>query len=66
MKNGVKKQVWDKIQLRAKELNFEFNKEEKKFFAPIAKTEEKPKTTKATTATKKEVAEVPEPDFSFE
>ena len=66
MKNGVKKQVWDTIQLRAKELNFEFNKEEKKFFAPTAKTEEKPKTTKTLTATKKEVAEVSEPDFSFD
>ena len=66
MKNGVKKQIWNKIQVRAKELNFEFNKEEKKFFNPTAKPEEKPKTAKATTATKKEVVEVPEPDFSFE
>ena len=66
MKNGVKKQVWDKIQVRAKELNFEFNKEEKKFFTQTVKPEEKPKMAKATSTSKKEVVEVPEPDFSFE
>jgi len=49
MKNGVKKQIWDKVQLRAKELNFEFNKDEKKFYqvqteAPTILEKAAPKT----------------------
>ena len=42
MKNGVKKQVWDRLKARAKELKFEFHNEEKKFFATEPKKEEKP------------------------
>jgi hypothetical protein len=66
MKNGVKKQIWDKIQLRAKELNFEFNKDEKKFYQVQTETPtvvEKAKTTR--TLPKKEVVEIEEPDFNF-
>lgn len=31
LKNGIKRQIWNKVQQRAKELNLEFNKEEKRF-----------------------------------
>ncbi len=57
LKNGIKKQLWDKIQQRAKELNLEFNKNDKKFY-PITIVEAR------AVPTIKEA--VPEPDFSFE
>jgi hypothetical protein len=66
MKNGVKKQIWDKVQIRAKELNFEFNKDEKKFYPLKPKTEEKPEPVKTATKAKKAVVEAEETDFSFE
>lgn len=67
MKNGIKKQIWDKIQLRAKELHFEFNKDEKKFYQKQTETptvETKAKTAKSPTT--KETVETEEPDFNFE
>ena len=66
MKNGVKKQIWDKILFRAKELNFEFNKDEKKFYPIKPKTEEKPEPVKTAAKAKKAVVEIEETDFSFE
>lgn len=66
MKNGIKKQIWDKVQFRAKELNFEFNKEEKKFYPIKPKTEEKPEPVKTPAKAKKAVVETEETDFSFE
>lgn len=61
MKNGIKRQIWDKVQLRAKELNFEFNREEKKFYPIQVKFNENFNLTETTT--KDDVVEF---DFSFE
>jgi hypothetical protein len=71
MKNGVKKQVWDKILLRAKELNLEFNKDDKKFFTTVTKTDDKPKTDEkpkqvTKPAAKKAADDNDVPDISFE
>lgn len=71
MKNGVKKQVWDKIQVRAKELNFEFSKEEKKFFTKIGtRSVESGVNKNAEKITQNSKLQTPnstkEPDFSFE
>ena len=66
MKNGVKKQIWDKVQFRAKELNFEFNKDEKKFYPTKPKTKENPEPIKTTAEAKKTTIEIEETDFSFE
>ncbi|HOK14930.1 MAG TPA: ATP-binding protein [Candidatus Kapabacteria bacterium] len=59
LKAGIKKQIWDKIQLRAKELNFEFNKDEKKFYRI-----ENTKMTKSTP--EKEPIMNEKPNFDFE
>lgn len=64
MKNGIKKQIWDKIQIRAKELDLEFNKDEKKFYqahTELPKAEVKTNST----ATKKVNIEIDDPDFNF-
>ncbi len=66
MKNGVKKQIWDKVQFRAKELNYEFNKDEKKFYPIKPKPEEKQETVKTPAKAKKALVETEETDFSFE